>query len=485
MNGDGPSGAQPDGPLRVAVLGAGPGGYPAAFSAAERGLDVTLIDEAAQPGGVCLYEGCIPSKALLHAARAIRDADRASEMGIAFGEPRIDLDALRAWKDDVVGKLTGGLGLLRRQRNVTYRRGFGRIQSPETLNVEGAGEVTTVEYDALVVATGSSPAIPEPLRLESDRVMDSTAALELRDVPDRLLVVGGGYIGLELGTVYAALGARVTVVEMLPELLPGADRDLVRVLQRRLRQDFAGLELGAAVAELAETGNGVSAVIRDADGNERAEDFDRVLVAVGRRPNSAGLGLERTAARIDSRGFIETDLQRRTAEPAIFAIGDVAGEPMLAHKATHEAKVAIEAICGEPSAFDPLALPAVIFTDPEIAWCGLSQSEAAAIDIDAVDVSFPWSALGRAHAVGRPDGLAKLVIERATERVLGVHAVGAGAADLIGEGALAIELGARAGDLADVIHAHPTLSESLMEAAEVFFGRSAHYIGRRDARAGR
>ena len=481
MNG----GGRPDGPLRVAVLGAGPGGYPAAFSAAERGLDVTLIDAADQPGGVCLYEGCIPSKALLHAARLIRDADRAAEIGIAFGEPRIDLDALRAWKDDVVGKLTGGLGLLRRQRNVTYRQGFGRIQTPESLNVEGAGEVTTVEFDALVVATGSSPAIPEPLRIESDRVMDSTAALELRDIPDRLLVVGGGYIGLELGSVYAALGSQVTVVELLPELLPGVDRDLVRILQRRLQQDFAKIELGASVAGLAEAGAGVEATIRDADGGERVETFDRVLVAVGRRPNSAGLGLERTAARIDARGFIETDLQRRTEEPAIFAIGDVAGEPMLAHKATHEAKVAVEAICGKPSAFEPLALPAVIFTDPEIAWCGLSQAEAAAIDIDAAAVNFPWTALGRAHAVGRPDGLAKLVVERATERVLGVHAVGAGAADLIGEGALAIELGARADDLADTIHAHPTLSESLMEAAEVFFGRSAHYIGRGGARSGR
>ena len=468
---------------RVAVLGAGPGGYPAAFFAAERGLEVTLVDKAEQPGGVCLYEGCIPSKALLHAARLIRDADSAGEMGISFGEPQIDLDALRAWKDDVVGKLTGGLGLLRRQRNVSYRRGFGRIRSPNTLNVESGGEVTEVEFDALVVATGSSPAAPEALRLDSERVMDSTAALELPEIPAKLLVIGGGYIGLELGTVYAALGSEVSVVEMLPQLLPGVDRDLVRVLNRRLERDFRSIELGASVLDLQEVEEGVAATIRSADGAERCDTFDRVLIAVGRKPNSTGFGLRRrTNARIDDRGFIETDAQCRTGEPSVFAVGDVAGEPMLAHKATHEAKVAIEAICGEPSAFEPLALPAVIFTDPEVAWCGLSPGEAAALDIDAVTASFPWPALGRARAVGRVDGLTKLVIERATERVLGIQAVGAGAADLVGEGALAIELGARASDLADTIHAHPTLSESLMEAAEVFFGRSAHFIGRRGER---
>ena len=468
---------------RVAVLGAGPGGYPAAFFAAERGLEVTLVDEAEQPGGVCLYEGCIPSKALLHAARLIRDADSAGEMGISFGEPQIDLDALRAWKDDVVGKLTGGLGLLRRQRNVSYRRGFGRIRSPSTLNVESGREVTEVEFDALVVATGSSPAVPEALRLDSERVMDSTAALELPEIPAKLLVIGGGYIGLELGTVYAALGSEVSVVEMLPQLLPGVDRDLVRVLNRRLERDFHSIELGASVLDLQEVEEGIAATIRSADGAERCDTFDRVLVAVGRKPNSTGFGLRRrTNARIDDRGFIETDAQCRTSEPSVFAVGDVAGEPMLAHKATHQAKVAIEAICGEPSAFEPLALPAVIFTDPEVAWCGLSPGEAAALDIDAVTASFPWPALGRARAVGRVDGLTKLVIERATERVLGIQAVGAGAADLVGEGALAIELGARASDLADTIHAHPTLSESLMEAAEVFFGRSAHFIGRRGER---
>ena len=465
--------------LRVAVLGAGPGGYPAAFLAAERGLDVTLIDTAPNPGGVCLYDGCIPSKALLHVARLIREADAASEWGVQFGPPQIDLDALRDWKDAAIRKLTGGLGLLRRQRRVRYTQGYGRLRNPAGLNVERAGEVTEIAFDALVLATGSSPAIPPPLRLDSERVMDSTAALQLPDIPESLLVVGGGYIGLELGSVYAALGSRVTVVELLPELLSGVDRELVAVLERRLRADFHAIELETAVSSIEETADGIHAVLRGPDGAERSETYDRVLVATGRRPNSAGLGLEQTGAQVDERGFIETDLQRRTAEPNIFAIGDVAGEPMLAHKASHEAAVAIDAICDQPAAFQPLAVPAVVFTDPEIAWCGLSEAEAAALDIDATSVSFPWTALGRASATDRSDGLTRLVIERGSERVLGVRIVGAGAGDLIGEGVLAVELGARASDLAESIHAHPTLSESLMETAQLFFNQSPHYIARR------
>ena len=465
--------------LRVAVLGAGPGGYPAAFLAAERGLDVTLIDTAPNPGGVCLYDGCIPSKALLHVARLIREADAASEWGVEFGPPQIDLDALRDWKDAAIRKLTGGLGLLRRQRRVRYTQGYGRLRNPAGLNVERAGEVTEIAFDALVLATGSSPAIPPPLRLDSERVMDSTAALQLPDIPESLLVVGGGYIGLELGSVYAALGSRVTVVELLPELLSGVDRELVAVLERRLRADFHAIQLETAVSSVEETADGIRAVLRGPDGAERSETYDRVLVATGRRPNSAGLGLEQTGALVDERGFIETDLQRRTAEPNIFAIGDVAGEPMLAHKASHEAAVAIDAICDQPAAFQPLAVPAVVFTDPEIAWCGLSEAEAAALDIDATSVSFPWTALGRASATDRSDGLTRLVIERGSERVLGMRIVGAGAGDLIGEGVLAVELGARASDLAESIHAHPTLSESLMEAAQLFFNQSPHYVARR------
>ncbi len=464
---------------RLVVLGAGPGGYPAAFHAAERGLDVTLVDTRPQPGGVCLYEGCIPSKALLHVGKLIREAREASAWGVSFGEPTLDLDQLREWKDGVVKKMTNGLGLLRRQRSVQYQQGYGRIRDGNTLNIESNGEVIPLEFDSLIVATGSTPAAPRSLQLESDRVLDSTTALQLPEIPETLLVVGGGYIGLELGTVYAELGARVTVVETLPEILSGVERDLVRVLQRSLRSRFDAIHVNASVQSLAEADDGVEVVIADKEGVERTEVYSHVLIATGRRPNSGGLGLERTRALIGERGFIVTDQQRRTAESSIFAIGDVAGEPMLAHKATAEASVAVEAILGEPSAFRPLAVPAVIFTDPEIAWCGLSQSDAAAVGMEASTVSFPWAALGRATASGRNDGLTRLVIEHGTERILGMQVVGAGAGELIGEGVLAVEMGARASDLAESIHAHPTLNESVMEAAQVFFGLSPHYLARK------
>ena len=464
---------------RLVVLGAGPGGYPAAFHAAERGLDVTLVDTRPQPGGVCLYEGCIPSKALLHVGKLLREARQASEWGVSFGEPAIDLDQLRDWKDGVVKKMTNGLGLLRRQHSVQYQQGYGRVRDANTLNIESGGEVIPLEFDTLIVATGSTPAAPRSLQLESDRVLDSTTALELHEVPETILVIGGGYIGLELGTVYAELGAKVTVVEALPEILGGVERDLVRVLLRSLRSRFEAIHVNASVQSLTELEGGIEVVIADQEGVERTERFSHVLVATGRRPNSDGLGLERTRALIDERGFIVTDRQRRTAEASIFAIGDVAGEPMLAHKATAEASVAVEAILGEPSAFRPLAVPAVIFTDPEIAWCGLSQSEAAAVGIEASTVSFPWAALGRATASSRTDGLTRLVIEHGTERILGMQVVGAGAGELIGEGVLAVEMGARASDLAESIHAHPTLNESVMEAAQVFFGLSPHYIARK------
>ena len=465
--------------FRLVVLGAGPGGYPAAFHAAERGLDVTLVDARAQPGGVCLYEGCIPSKAFLHVAKLIREARHASDWGVTFGDPTIDVDALRDWKDSVVRKMTNGLGLLRRQHSVQYQQGYGRIRDAGQLNIERNGEVLPLDFDALIVATGSTPAIPRSLQVESDRVMDSTDALELRDVPQSLLVIGGGYIGLELGTVYAELGTAVTVVEALPEILSGVERDLVRILERSLRTRLKATHVNTSVASLEEVEGGIAAVIVDQDGVERTEVFERVLIATGRRPNSAGLGLERTNARIDDRGFIVTDQQRRTAEPSIFAIGDVAGDPMLAHKATAEASVAVDAILGEPSSFRPLAVPAVIFTDPEIAWCGLTQSDASALDIEATTVSFPWAALGRATASGRNDGLTRLVIEEGSERVLGMQVVGPGAGELIGEGVLAVELGARVADIAESIHAHPTLNESIMESAQVFYGRSPHYLTRR------
>jgi dihydrolipoamide dehydrogenase len=464
---------------RVVVLGAGPGGYPAAFLAAERGFDVTLIDERPNPGGVCLYAGCIPSKALLHAAELIHDAGSSGGLGITFGEPKIDLDRLRAGKDtDVIGKMTGGLGQIAKARKVRFVRGRGRFVNANALRVAVDGEVTDVEFDYAIIATGSAPAIPAPLRLDSDRVWDSTAALELREVPERLLVVGGGYIGLEMATVYVALGSRVTVVEMTGSLLPGADPDLVKPLFDSIKSRVDEVLLDTTVLGLRDTGGAVEADLSSAD-LEESRSYDRVLIATGRRPSSANLGLEDTHVRVDDKGFIEVDPQRRTSEPSIFAIGDVAGEPMLAHKATHEATVAVETIAGNPAAWSPAAIPAVVYSDPEVAWCGLSETEAGSRGIEIQVVRFPWTASGRATTVGRPQGVTKLIIEPGTERVLGVGIVGRGAGELIAEGTLAVEMGARLDDLRLTIHPHPTLSETLMEAAEVFFNVSPHYIARR------
>ena len=466
-------------PLRIVILGAGPGGYPAAFLAAEKGLDVTLIDTEPNPGGVCLYRGCIPSKALLHVANVVNEAHEAAELGVTFGKPAIDLDRVRIWKDEVVGKMTGGLGQLSRARKVKYVRGRGRFSGPNSIRVANDGELSEINFDYAIIATGSVPAIPGPLRIDSDRVWDSTAALELREVPGTLLIVGGGYIGLEMASVYAALGSQVTVVEMTGSLLPGVDPDLVQVLGTRIKTKLAALMLNTTVASIAEDpAGGVTVELTAADKNE-TRVFDRVLIAVGRRPNSADLGLEHTKVALNQRGFIEVDHQRRTGEPSIFAIGDVAGEPMLAHKATHEGRVAIETIAGEPAAWEPAAIPAVVFTDPEIAWCGLTESQARTQGMDIEITKFPWSASGRATTMGRNDGFTKLILEPRTERVLGMAVVGHGAGELIAEGVLAVEMGACAEDLQRSIHAHPTLSETVMEAAELLYNTSPHYIARR------
>lgn len=465
--------------IRIAVLGAGPGGYPAAFIAAERGFDVTLIDERPAPGGVCLYDGCIPSKALLHAAEILHDAGEAESIGLTFGEPRIDLDRLRAWKDhDVIGKMAGGLGQIVKARKVRYVQGRGRFVNSATIRVALDGEVMDVEFDHAIVATGSVPLIPGPLKIESRRVWDSAAALQLPEVPGRLLVVGGGYIGLEMATVYSALGSRVTVVEMTGSLLPGVDPDLTRVLAMSIKGRVEETLLNTRVVELRETKGGIEADLSGTDLTESRE-YDRVLVATGRCPNSANLGLEQTHVTLDARGFVGVDHQRRTNEPSIFAIGDVVGEPMLAHKATHEARVAVEAIAGQPVAWEPAAIPAVVYTDPEIAWCGLTETEASHRGIDIQVTRFPWAASGRAATTGRPHGVTKLIVEPGTERILGVGIAGRGAGELIAEGTLAVELGARLDDLRLTIHPHPTLSETLMEAAEVFFGLSPHYIAKR------
>ena len=464
---------------RVAVLGAGTGGYPAAFLLADRGFDVTLIDERAHPGGVCLWEGCIPSKALLHAAQVITDAREAAAIGLQFEGPTIDLDRLRQWKDDeVVRKMTGGLAQIARGRKVRYVRGRGRFTGPDSLRIALDGEVTDLGFDYAVIATGSRPAIPPPLRLDSSRVWDSTAALELREVPATLLVIGGGYIGLEMATLYTALGSQVTVVEMTSGLLPGADADLVKPLAESIDERAHEVLLETRVTEMREAGDGIEVDLLGPD-LEESRGYDRVLVATGRRPNSEDLGLEHTRVKVNDRGFIQVNHQRRTAEPAIFAVGDVAGEPMLAHKSTHEAHVAAEVIAGDPAAWEPAAIPAVIYTDPEVAWTGLTETEARTRGIEVEVARFPWTASGRATTFGSNRGVTKIVVEPGTRRILGVGIAGRGAGELIGEATLAVEMGARVDDVRMTIHAHPTLSETLMEAAEVFFGTSAHYMARR------
>jgi len=459
---------------QLVVIGGGPGGYAAAFFAADLGMQVVLVDEAPNPGGVCLYRGCIPSKALLHVAKVLNEARHAAALGVTFAEPSIDLDKLRAWKDGVVEKLTGGLGQLGRQRKLTYLQGRATIVDPHTISVAAADGEKTVTFEHAILATGSRPATIPGLPEGSTRVLDSTGALELADVPKRLLVIGGGYIGLELGTVYAALGAKVSVVEMMPGLLPGADRDLVNVLARRVEAMCEAVLLNTKVVSITEEKKGLK-VRFEGEGVDPAERvFDKVLVSVGRKPNSAIPGLDKTGVQVGERGFIVVDERRRTAEPSIYAIGDVVGEPMLAHKASHEARVAVESIAGENVAFEPRAIPAVVFTDPEIAWCGLTETEAKKQG-RAVEVArFPWAALGRAITLDRPEGFTKLLIDPATERVLGVGIVGVGAGDLIAEGVLAVEMAALATDVKLSIHPHPTLSETLMEAAEVYFGQSTH-----------
>ena len=462
----------------LAVVGAGPGGYAAAFLAADLGMQVTLVDEAPNPGGVCLYRGCMPSKALLHVAKVIDDAKQADAWGVTFGAPTLDLVKLRTWKDGVVDRLTGGLGQLSTQRKVDYIQGRASIAGPQTLSVRGDAGEQRIEFGHAILATGSSPAIPAGLSLDSDRVMDSTGALELHDVPARLLVVGGGYIGLELGTAYAALESRVTVVEMTGGLLPGTDRDLVNPVAKRMASLAEAIWLETTVVRMDAAGDGIAVTLEGKAAEASGQVFDRVLVAVGRRPNSKIDGLDTTRVELDTRGFVQVDPQRRTAEPTIFAIGDLVGEPMLAHKASHEGRLVVEVIHGSKGVFEPLAIPAVVFTDPEVAWCGLTETEAKA-DGRAVKISkFPWGASGRAVTLDRVDGMTKLVVDPETEQILGVGIVGAGAGELIAEGVLAIEMGATPSDLKMTIHPHPTLSETLMESAEVFFAQSTHYRGK-------
>ena len=460
---------------QLVVIGAGPGGYAAAFYAADRGLKVALVDPEPNPGGVCLYRGCIPSKALLHVADVISESRHAEQFGVTFGAPKIDLDKLRGFKNKVVAQLTSGTGQVAKLRKIEYVQGMASFRDARTLDIARSGGGTdTLQFEHAIVATGSQPATIPGLSLDSPRVMNSTAALDLPDVPGSLLVVGGGYIGLELGTVYAALGSRVTVVEMTGGLLPGADRDLVNILAKRIGAISEAVLLNTKVVGMKEVRDGVS-VTFEGDGQRKEQTFDRVLVSIGRRPNSAIPGLDRTRVEVDRRGFIVVDESRRTKEPSIYAIGDVVGEPMLAHKASHEGRTAVDAIAGDKNvAFEPLAIPAVVFTDPELAWCGLTETEAEKQGRKITVARFPWAASGRAITLGRTDGSTKLVLDPETGRVLGVGIVGPGAGELIAEGVLAIEMGATARDVSMSIHPHPTLSETLMEAAEVFFGQATH-----------
>jgi dihydrolipoamide dehydrogenase len=459
--------------LHIAVIGGGPGGYAAAFLAADLGMKVTLIDPELNPGGVCLYRGCIPSKALLHVAKLIDESRHAKNWGIDYADPKIDLPRLRSWKEGVIKKLTGGLGQLSKQRKVEYIQGRTAFENSNTLRVSRTnGAEDSLTFDRIVIATGSRPAIIPSLKLETPRMMDSTSALDLSDVPPTLLVIGGGYIGLELGTVYAALGAKVSVVEMLPGLLPGADRDLVLPLHKRMEKIFDSILVNTTVAAVKEESNGIRVTFEGPEVKEREKLFDKVLVSVGRKPNSEIPGLDKTQVKLGQRGFIQVNKQLQTDDPTIYAIGDVVGEPMLAHKATHEGRTAAEAIAGHKVAFEPNAIPAVVFTDPEIAWCGLTETQAQKENREIKSARFPWAASGRAMTIDRTEGMTKLIIDPQTERVLGVGIVGVGAGELIAEGVLAIEMGALAHDIALTIHPHPTLSETLMNSAEVFFGTS-------------
>ncbi len=459
----------------LVVLGGGPGGYAAAFLAADEGLEVTIVEADPRLGGTCLLRGCIPSKALLHVARVISEvAELSDDWGVEYTPPKIDIDKVRARKEKVIATLSGGLAQLAKRRNVRVIHAKGVFENSTTLRLEGAHESIpedrVLTFKHCVLATGSVPTMPPNFNIGSDRVMDSTGALQLTDVPGSLLVVGGGYIGLEMGSVYANLGSKVTVVELLDGLLMGADRDLVKPLQKRLEHLFGNrIFLNTKVGSMAEV-DGQVEVTFEGPGKYGHERFDRVLVSVGRRPVSRGIGLENTQVKLDARGFAVCDSQQRTTDPNIFAIGDVAGEPMLAHKASHEAKVAVEVILGEPVHFDKAAIPAVVFTDPEIAWAGLTEEEAKksgrSVDVEV----YPWAASGRAQALGRAEGLTKWLVDPETHRVLGCGIVGAGAGELIAEAVLAIEMGCEVRDLTESIHPHPTLSETLMNAGEVHFG---------------
>jgi len=467
----------------VVVIGAGPGGYAAAFYAADLGFQVTLVNKETKLGGVCTLRGCIPSKGLLHIAKLITEAKHASAWGVDFGSTKVDIDKVRAYKDGFVATLASGVGQVASARKVKTIQAKAQFKDAHTLTLlpgeEEDGTVsgpkpaeTELKFDYCIISTGSVPAMPGPWRaLKDDRIMDSTGALELKDIPKRLLVVGGGYIGLEMACVYAGLGSEITVVEFMPGLLMAADRDLVRPLQANLAKLFKSIHVSCKVEKLEPQKDGVK-VTFSGEGIEPTQVFDRVLVSVGRRPVTQGLGLEATKVKVDAKGFIEHDKQQRTAEANIFVIGDIAGEPMLAHKAHAEAKVAVEALAGERSVYDVRAMPAVVFTDPELAWVGVTEQEAKDQGLDVEISRYPWAANGKAHAISRTEGVSKVIVDKKTQRILGAGVVGWEAGSMISEYALAIEMGATAEDVSLTVHPHPTLNETLLGAVDVHLGHA-------------
>jgi dihydrolipoamide dehydrogenase len=467
----------------IVVVGAGPGGYAAGFYAADQGRQVILVEQDKRLGGVCLNRGCIPSKALLHATKMITEARESAHRGIQFAAPTIDLEKLRAWKDSVLEKLSGGIRTLAKARNVSIMGGRGYFEDDKTLRVETAEGQKFINFNHAIIAVGSKSAMPKAFDLGNPRVMTSREALNVPEVPETLLVIGGGYIGMELGTVYAGLGSKVTVIEALPTILVGADPDLVRPVAKYAEKAFQEIRLSSKVLKMSTVGKQIK-VISETNGQQKEELYDRVLVSVGRVPNCEDLGLENTQIERDDKGFIKVNPKQQTNVPGIYAIGDAAGGVMLAHKASREARIAVENILGQHAAFQNVIIPAVVFTDPEVAWCGLTEAEAKAKNIPVQIAKFPWAASGRALSFDRTDGLTKLVVEPGTNRLLGIGIVGHGAGELIAEGVVAVEMAATVEDLARCVHPHPTLSETLMEAAEAFFGHATHVYAPKKVRAG-
>lgn len=459
------------------VVGAGPGGYTAAFLAADLGQKVIMVDPLDNPGGVCLHWGCIPTKALLHIVKVMEDAEQAKDFGVTFAKPKIDIDAVRAFKDKVVQQLVGGTSQLAKQRKVEHLKGRARFTGANTVEVSlNDGGTETVSFENAIIATGATSAKLPGVDLESPRVLYARTALELENIPKSLLVVGGGYIGVELGTVFSKFGSEVSVVEMLPSIMATADPDLRKVWEKGNRKTFSEIMTDTKVSGMKETKNGVEVTFEAAGekGTSKTATFEKVLVSVGNTPNTKDLGLEAAGVSTDERGYLPVDEQRRTNVDHIYAIGDVTGQPLLAHKANLEGRVAAESICGEKTAYEPATIPAVVYTDPEIAWCGLTEREAKEGGIDYEVASFPWGASGRAIAMGTSNGVTKLLVEPKTERILGVGIAGKEAGELISEGVLAVEMAAQVKDLSLSVHPHPTLSETVMEAAEAFYGHSTH-----------